>query len=62
MTNLKLQIGCPMQVQEPMEICNVIKNTFPLQVRKEPIVLIEVQGKVLRAGLMEVAEGVQVAV
>ena len=62
MTNQKLQIGFPMQVQEQMEICNVMKNMFLLQVQKGPIVLIEVQVKILQAGLIVVAEEVQVAV
>jgi len=47
-----------MLVQEQMEICNVIKNTFLLQVHREPIALQEVAVKVPQAGL---TEGVQVA-
>lgn len=49
-----------MQVQGPMEICNVIKNMFHLQVRREPIVLPKMYVKVHQEDLMGPAEEVQV--
>ena len=60
MVNRKRQTGFPMQTQGQVEISNVMKNMFLLQVPKEPIVRIEAPVKGLQEGLMEVVEGVQV--